>query len=68
VDFHAKDNEQITIFLFLLESTWSIFFIKKVIYKTICKLIDIHITWTKFDEMISHAHISSYEQFYYRFD
>jgi hypothetical protein len=32
------------------------------------KLIDLHITWTKFDEMISHAHISSYEQFYYRFD
>ena len=32
------------------------------------KLIDIHITWTKFDEMISRARISSYEQFDYRFD
>jgi hypothetical protein len=32
------------------------------------KLIVIHITWTKFDEMISRARISSYEQFDYRFD
>ena len=28
-------------------------------------LIDLHTTWTKYDEMINHGHISSYEQFDY---